>query len=62
MARALETTRTTLDLTTWGGLHAVVEPERRASLGETVADCLRIIAGRETRSVPMFEGWYDYDL
>ncbi|MBL8838466.1 MAG: hypothetical protein JNL66_19600 [Alphaproteobacteria bacterium] len=64
MARLIEMPRPAIDVTTWGGMHALSDPgEPAPSLSRTVADCLLIIAGREPRSLlPMFEGWYDYDL
>ena len=64
MARLTEMPRLAIDVATWGGIHALGDGGGPApSLSRTVADCFWIIAGREPRSgLPMFEGWYDYDL
>lgn len=64
MAHLSEVQRPAIDVATWGGIHALGDAgESAPSLSRTVADCLLIIAGREPRSLlPMFEGWYDYDL
>lgn len=64
MARLSDVSRPSIDALGWGGIHAhMAQDEPAPSLSRTVADCLLIIAGREPRSLlPMFEGWYDYDL